>query len=484
MPTTTSSITKYYDAAIQEGPVGPAEAIAIISTARVDRDGEVVVPSGGNFTNYRRNPIVMYGHAKGLPEEGDAGLPVGKNLWIKPTPDGSALIARHKFDLEDAFAEKVCRKVKNEMLNSYSITFLPISMGPPTQEEIRKHPDWKHAKNIIREWELIEYSVVAMPANVDAVTLVKRGKLMSETSKGAVPYAAHPIANETWDAAAAVQRLRKWASSDGSGDKDTIDWKKYAEGFAVVDGPADDFDSYKLPHHDVKGGKLVTIPAGVSAAIGALNGARGGYQGPGKEQALAHLEKHREAAGKESGKSTHENQIEESDVESKAYDPDHDGDDDSPGSTDNPDEAEDDEEDEEPPLRQGHFAKCIAGNHKGMVGKIVSVHRGEMVPDVDDDVRGTKAMPAARMCCYKRMGEGHMPTQHHVGVHMKNLERIDDLKAPPKRKPKPEPEASRKRWNLAEQHAYMAAKLGGQSIDSLMQAALAEAFEVHVMGKV
>lgn len=89
----------------------------------------------------------------------------------------------------------------------------------------------------------------------------------------------------TWDGDTATNRLAKWASSDGSGDKDTVNWSKYAQGFAWYDPAAkDNFGSYKLPHHDVRDGKLVSVWGGVKAAMTALLGGRGGTSIPDSER--------------------------------------------------------------------------------------------------------------------------------------------------------------------------------------------------------
>lgn len=111
------------------------------------------------------------------------------------------------------------------------------------------------------------------------------------------------------------------------------------------------------------------------------------------------------------------------DPEVKAYDPDVDEDDDS---------SEEGDDDADMPIRKGHCVKCVKGAYKGMFGRVKSIHRREMVPDVADDVMGTKADPAARMCCYKAIGDGHAETSHHVGCKVAHLERIDDLKPPSK----------------------------------------------------
>lgn len=94
--------------------------------------------------------------------------------------------------------------------------------------------------------------------------------------RGVVPHKSFPVVQGTWDAAAAVDRWRKWASSDGSGDKDKIDWKKYAQCFLWFDSkdPAN-FSSYKLPHHDIRDGKPVTVWAGVVAAAARIDQTKG-----------------------------------------------------------------------------------------------------------------------------------------------------------------------------------------------------------------
>ena len=101
---------------------------------------------------------------------------------------------------------------------------------------------------------------------------------------GATPFHDLPILKDRarpWHAAEAETRVRRWASSDGSGDKDTIDWPKYATAFAWVEsGRKEHFGAYKLPFADVEEGKLVAVPRGVFAGGAALMGSRGGVDIP------------------------------------------------------------------------------------------------------------------------------------------------------------------------------------------------------------
>ena len=111
-----------------------------------------------------------------------------------------------------------------------------------------------------------------------ALTNIPATKRMEPLVAKAVGFESGPVyEGSSWDADAAVARVRRWASRDGSGDKETIDWGKYRRAFAWYDASnPENFGSYKLPYHDVVDGRLVVHKRGVYAAAAALQGARGG----------------------------------------------------------------------------------------------------------------------------------------------------------------------------------------------------------------
>lgn len=123
--------------------------------------------------------------------------------------------------------------------------------------------------------ELINLALTNLPATKRMEPLVAK----------AVGFESGPVyEGSSWDADAAVARVRRWASRDGSGDKDTIDWGKYRRAFAWYDATdPESFGSYKLPHHDVVDGRLVVHKRGVYAAAAVLQGARGGVDIPEAE---------------------------------------------------------------------------------------------------------------------------------------------------------------------------------------------------------
>lgn len=86
-----------------------------------------------------------------------------------------------------------------------------------------------------------------------------------------------------------------YASSDGSGDIDKIDWDKYKQCFAWCDPEnTKSFDGYKLQHHTVKDGKLVVIWKGVAKAMTELLGVKGKTNIPEEdvEACYEHLAQH------------------------------------------------------------------------------------------------------------------------------------------------------------------------------------------------
>lgn len=142
-----------------------------------------------------------------------------------------------------------------------------------------------------------ELSLVAVPGIPETNIQILEAFRKSQSSEKAVAAHETPKASEDreWDADAAEQRIRKWASSDGSGDKDKIDWGKYRQAFAWFNvEDSEDFGSYKLPHHDVIDGELHVVWRGVAAAMAALMGARGGVDIPNADRGAVyrHLAAH------------------------------------------------------------------------------------------------------------------------------------------------------------------------------------------------
>lgn len=81
--------------------------------------------------------------------------------------------------------------------------------------------------------------------------------------------------DRAWDAGAATARLKKWASSDGSGDPDTIDYAKLARGYFWKDGTPAAIGDLKLPFADLINGTLTAVWRGVTAGAQRLTQTQG-----------------------------------------------------------------------------------------------------------------------------------------------------------------------------------------------------------------
>jgi len=153
-----------------------------------------------------------------------------------------------------------------------------------------------------RNLHLREISLVAVPGIPEAnIELVESIKLRAIERAVQVHEADLAPIDRPWDKERAISSLRKWASVDGSGSKDSIDWAKYRLGFAWYnENDPENFGSYKLPHHEVVDGRFCTVWRGVAAAMAALFGARGGVDLPeeDKPSVYKHLAAHYKQFGR------------------------------------------------------------------------------------------------------------------------------------------------------------------------------------------
>lgn len=120
----------------------------LASTSSVDRQGDSIDQSGWELKNFFNNPVLLWAHRY---DE----LPLGKIIDIQITPKG--LEADVEFASEDANpkAQQVKKLVDYGILNAVSVGFIPKERNG----------------NIITRAELLEISIVPVPANQDALAL-------------------------------------------------------------------------------------------------------------------------------------------------------------------------------------------------------------------------------------------------------------------------------------------------------------------------
>ena len=146
----------------------PRTVTAKISTTSIDRDGEVLLPSGIDLKDFRKNPVVLLNHDQG-------GLPVGRALSVKRQSDG--IIAEVQFAERPAghpssvewIPDTVFNLFQQGILKAFSVGFIPLEMREPSEKDVRKFGE--DVRNVISKWSLLEFSVVNVPANQDALVM-------------------------------------------------------------------------------------------------------------------------------------------------------------------------------------------------------------------------------------------------------------------------------------------------------------------------
>lgn len=88
-----------------------------------------------------------------------------------------------------------------------------------------------------------------------------------------------------WDGTKAEKNIRKWASSDGSGNKEKIDWAKYKKAFSWYDpNDKENFGAYKMAFVDIVNGNPKAVFRALSTIVAVLNGAREGVDIPDNDK--------------------------------------------------------------------------------------------------------------------------------------------------------------------------------------------------------
>ena len=156
VPDEVPALRKFTTAQVIEKDVDPNTGMAdlefVISTPAIDREHDIIEIGGWELANFQKNPVVLWAHSYREP-------PIAKatEVWI----DGDTLRGLTRFTPEDMnpFGYMVYRMVKGGFMKATSVGFQPTQWV------------WNDEHNgyDFKEQDLLEYSVVPVPANPEAL---------------------------------------------------------------------------------------------------------------------------------------------------------------------------------------------------------------------------------------------------------------------------------------------------------------------------
>jgi len=134
----------------------------------VDRYGEVVLARGVDFSNFAKAPRLMQFHEYNM-------WPIGKIVAAGVV--GEEMLMDAEFDPAhiDEQADMILAKIDHETVNTGSIGFIPAEggiafpSGKNSDEEKDLFERYPGVRRIYTKWELLEFSIVPIPANPNAV---------------------------------------------------------------------------------------------------------------------------------------------------------------------------------------------------------------------------------------------------------------------------------------------------------------------------
>ena len=135
-------------------------ATAIISTGTVDRDADLLEPSGIVLDNYRKNPVVLWEH--GL---GEVTIPIAKsedpngNLTVRVV--GDTVEATSFFSNRSLVSEQIFQLIEDKIIRATSVQATPIDATPLRVDGLTGQH--MHA------WELVEWSWTGVGINPEAI---------------------------------------------------------------------------------------------------------------------------------------------------------------------------------------------------------------------------------------------------------------------------------------------------------------------------
>ena len=152
----------YFARLLDAGKDEKNKATFVASTSSEDRYGDVISQRGWRLDSYKRNPVVLLNHDS-------TSLPIGKG---EVELVDNQLMIEVEFDMEDKKAAEIARKVKKGFISAVSVGF--NSKDSIYRSELPKNNPYYGERGLyFKSAELLEVSIVTIPANPQAIAAKK-----------------------------------------------------------------------------------------------------------------------------------------------------------------------------------------------------------------------------------------------------------------------------------------------------------------------
>jgi HK97 family phage prohead protease/HK97 family phage major capsid protein len=133
----------------------------VMSDETVDRMGEVIEAKGWSLSEFKRNPIALFGH--------DSRQPIG--TWEKVRIEGKRLVGSLKLAAAGTspFIDTLRSLLEQRILRAVSVGFLPVEKQKMDDKADQYWGPFRFTKTL-----LMECSLVSVPANPNALAIAKQ----------------------------------------------------------------------------------------------------------------------------------------------------------------------------------------------------------------------------------------------------------------------------------------------------------------------
>jgi hypothetical protein len=156
----------------------------VISTGDVDRDKDRVIPAGARIDDYMKNPVVQFAHNYAEP-----WATIGRTSRLEIGKEGIVAEFELRPPANETDPQNIVKLLwEGQWIRTASIGFIPMEFD-----------ENEHGGRDYNDWQLLEWSLVPVPANQNALRMAVKALGEDETPGYWVTTLANPSVAATFD---------------------------------------------------------------------------------------------------------------------------------------------------------------------------------------------------------------------------------------------------------------------------------------------